>query len=143
MSSTYDRMEQRAKNAEGEALRLNKKVVELAQRLQNRNKELDRIEAELGAALGAALVMTEDRQAGLEQLDALLAQAKQTAKDQDSDLPPHWRMTQNLLAVKSKSQGGDGDRRTQNTLAAMDSPVPRMTQSALVVKSKSQRGDRR
>ena len=89
--------EDRAKTAEDRAQQANNSLMVLFEL----RRELTQTRAELGAAIGAALAAVDDSEAGIQQLTSLLAQAKKAAVDQGTDMAPHWRLAEALLALKA------------------------------------------
>ncbi|MEU9428566.1 hypothetical protein AB0D87_38105 [Streptomyces sp. NPDC048342] len=70
-------------------------------------RDLEEALADLGAALGAALTALDNPEVAVAQLTDLLALAKKTAKERDTELAPHWRMTNVLLAAKTTTPADD------------------------------------
>ena len=64
-------------------------------------RDREEAQSDLGAAIAAALTALDNPQAAIAQLNSLLALVKKTAKERDTELAPHWRMADVLLAAKS------------------------------------------
>lgn len=84
-----------------------KRLLDDCKRMAGRNDRLwEQLEltcADLGAALGIALVALEDPELAIRQLDELVGAARHRAGLKDGEvLAPHWRTTAAVLAAKTK-----------------------------------------
>jgi hypothetical protein len=70
-------------------------------------RDLEEAQSDLGAAIGAALTALDNPQAAIEQLNNLLLLVKKTAKERNTELAPHWRMAEALLAAKTTTHADD------------------------------------
>ncbi|MFI9588275.1 hypothetical protein ACIHCQ_42325 [Streptomyces sp. NPDC052236] len=89
------------------AFRLEQKLTEVTETNKVLARDLEEAQSDLGAALGAALAALDNPQAAIAQLTNLLALAQRTAKERETEMAAHWRMTDALLAIKTTNPADD------------------------------------
>ena len=87
--------------------RANARIEVLEQVVDGYRRDLAELNAELAAALGAALVALDDPQLAVAQLYTLLADVKRAATEQDYRLAPQWRLVEAVLARQMPNPSGD------------------------------------